>query len=132
MGWFFKMSGILWIGFVEFGFLYLFLKISPGLFDSLQFGDQKFAGFVTIITLSYLLFFLCISLAGGLFGIGLVMAGFALGHAGTISFETSPTPRIPEQTEHPVDRSLPTEAQPPAFNKANISDVKENETGRKP
>jgi len=74
-----KVVGLLLCGIAVTGFLIMLVRIVPTIIESIQYIEQKMAGLIFLTSLSSLLVFPAIGLAGAV----IAVLGFALGYFGT-------------------------------------------------
>ncbi len=91
IGWIFKVTGWLLIGVAVVGFVIMLIRVGPELVRALENSSEgKFAGFVFLLLLTYLLIFPLLGLVGAI----LTGIGFLFGRWGTnqAAEETSAEP----------------------------------------
>ena len=74
-----RVAGLLLCGIAAIGFLVMLVKIGPTIIESIQYIEQKMAGLIFLTSLTSLLVFPAIGLAGTF----IAALGFALDYFGT-------------------------------------------------
>lgn len=93
-----KVAGLLLLAISVIGFLVMLVRIGPGLVGSMQYSEQKMAGFIFLLYLANLLIFPVV----GLVGAAVAGIGFALGYVGTVH-AVSATIITPDQVSQPME-----------------------------
>ena len=98
-----KVVGLLLCGIAVIGFLIMLVRIGPTIIESIQYIEQKMAGLILLTSLSSLLVFPAIGLAGAV----IAALGFALGYFGTepavptMMIDIDPSKEQSDQIENP-------------------------------
>lgn len=93
-----KVAGLLLVAIAVIGFLVMLVRIGPGLVGSMQYPEQKMAGFMFLLYLANLLIFPVV----GLVGAAVAGIGFALGYVGTVH-AVAATIITPDQVSQPME-----------------------------
>jgi hypothetical protein len=103
-GWLLKVAGLLLLGIAMIGFFLMLVRIGPTFIGSIQYLDQKMAGFMFLFSLGYLLIFPIV----GLVGVAVAGIGLALGFVGTehhVNLDNQIGPRADEAAKEPPTKS---------------------------